>query len=240
MNANSFDLMTLTLLLIMIVVEPLTGIWAFQRLKQWIAEGRANARTRTYNRILVMQWGLTAALLAWWLADGRSLATLGLVPAANGWQWLAIGLGLVGTGFMIWQMFTVLRNPGELAKLREKMGELSGLAPQAPREERLFGAVSLTAGICEEILYRGLLMTVLAAAIGTWPAVVLSSLIFGLGHSYQGVGGIAKTALVGLVMALLTVFSGSLFIPMLLHTVIDVTSGRMMGAAVRSEPAPAT
>jgi membrane protease YdiL (CAAX protease family) len=240
MNANSFDLFALTLLLIMTIALPLLGVWDFQRLKRWIAEGRSDARTRTYNWILVMEWGLTLGLLAWWLADGRSLARLGLVPAAGGWQWLAIGLGLVGTGFMIWQMFSVLRNPDELAKVRDKMGELSGLAPQTPGEVRLFGAVSLTAGVCEEILYRGLLMAALAPAIGTWPAVVLSSLIFGLGHAYQGPGGIAKTALIGLVMALLTVFSGSLFIPMLLHTVIDLTSGRLMGAAQRSEPAPAT
>jgi membrane protease YdiL (CAAX protease family) len=47
--------------------------------------------------------------------------------------------------------------------------------------------------------------------------------------------GIGKTALVGLVMALLTVFSGSLFIAILLHAIIDLTSGRMMGRALTEE-----
>ena len=49
--------------------------------------------------------------------------------------------------------------------------------------------------------------------MGTWPAVALSSLIFGLGHAYQGPAGMGKTGLVGLVMALLTVASGSLVHP---------------------------
>ena len=74
--------------------------------------------------------------------------------------------------------------------------------------------------------------------MATSPAVVLSSIVFGLGHAYQGPVGMGKTALVGLVLALLTVFSGSLFVPMLLHTVIDLTSGRMMGAALRAADWP--
>jgi len=76
-------------------------------------------------------------------------------------------------------------------------------------------------------------MTVLTPAVGLWPAVALSSVIFGMGHAYQGFPGIVKTTLVGLGMALLTVFSGSLLVAMVLHTVIDLTSGRMMGAALK-------
>jgi len=113
------------------------------------------------------------------------------------------------------------------------MGELSNLAPQTPREDRLFGMVSITAGVCEEILYRGLLLATLASLVGTWPAVAISSLIFGMGHAYQGIAGIAKTGTIGLVLALLTVFSGSLFIAIVLHAVVDLTSGRVMGKAQR-------
>jgi len=126
----------------------------------------------------------------------------------------------------------VMRRPDQLREVRSAMGDLGHLAPRTPYENNLFGAVAVTAGVCEEILYRGLLLAVLIPAMGTWPAVAVSSLIFGLGHVYQGWVGIGKTTLVGLVMALLTVFSGSIFVPMLLHAVIDLTSGRMMGAAL--------
>jgi membrane protease YdiL (CAAX protease family) len=70
--------------------------------------------------------------------------------------------------------------------------------------------------------------------VGTWPAVAITSVIFGLGHAYQGFSGIVKTGLVGLVLALLTVFSGSLFIAIVLHAVVDLTSGRLMGKALRT------
>jgi membrane protease YdiL (CAAX protease family) len=95
--------------------------------------------------------------------------------------------------------------------------------------------VSVTAGVCEEILYRGILMGVLTPVVGLWPAVGLSSVIFGLGHAYQGFPGIVKTTLVGFVLALLTVFSGSLLAAMILHAVIDLTSGRMVSAALADE-----
>lgn len=237
MNTNLFDLFALITLLLLIVVTPLLGMWDFRRLLRWVAEGRSDARVKSYNWILITQWTLTLALLGWWILAGRNLTTIGLVPAAAGWQWLAIGLGVAAVAFQIWQMVSVLRSPHQLAKVRDQMGELSDLAPQSAREDRLFGLVSITAGVCEEILYRGLLLAVLVPVVGTWPAVLLSSLIFGLGHAYQGATGIAKTTFVGLILAVLAVFSGSIFVPMLLHAVIDLTSGRMMGAALREAPA---
>jgi membrane protease YdiL (CAAX protease family) len=70
--------------------------------------------------------------------------------------------------------------------------------------------------------------------------VILSTVIFGLGHAYQGVKGIVKTGAAGLVLALLAVGSGSLFIPILLHAVGDLTSGRILGAATRGASADTT
>jgi membrane protease YdiL (CAAX protease family) len=96
----------------------------------------------------------------------------------------------------------------------------------------------VSAGICEELIYRGFLLGVLSALGGAWLGVLISSLIFGLAHSYQGPAGIAKTAGVGLVMAGLTVLTGSLWAAIFLHIVIDITSGliaqRVVYVAARS------
>jgi CAAX protease family protein len=236
MNTNTFDLYALIILLILAIAIPLIGIWDFRRLIRWAEEGRADARVKTYQWILGMEWLLTAGLLGWWLAAGRSFATVGLIPIAERWQWLAIGVGIALTVFMIGQMLFIARKPDQLAKIREQMGDLVHLAPRTPTEDRLFVLVSITAGVCEEVLYRGLLLAALSPVVGTWTAVALSSVIFGLGHVYQGFEGIGKTTFIGLVMALLTVFSGSIFVAILLHTIIDLTSGRMMGVALRTAP----
>ncbi len=162
------------------------------------------------------------------------MESVGLIPVADGRQWFAIGVGVLAILAQVTYLTWVSLSTNALTKVKEQIGELSNLAPQTPREDRLFDMVSITAGVCEEILYRGLLLATLVSLVGTWPAVAITSLIFGLGHAYQGISGIAKTGLVGLVLALFTVSSGSLYIAIVLHAVIDLTSGRIMGRALRN------
>ncbi len=233
----SFDtLFTLIILVLLAVVFPLLGVRDYRLLLGRISDGVADARVQAYKSVLKMHWPLTIGLLAWWLLSGNSLESVGLIPVADGWQWVAIGVGVFAILAQVIYLATVSRNADKLTEIKEQMGELSNLAPQTPTENRLFDMVSITAGVCEEILYRGLLLATLVSLVGTWPAVAISSLIFGLGHAYQGIRGIAKTGLVGLVLALLTVFSGSLFIAIVLHAAIDLTSGRIMGRALRMTP----
>ncbi len=231
MNEQTLDIHALSVLLILAIVVPLLGVWDFRRLMRWIEEGRADAKMKTYRWILMLEWGMTIGMLAWYFAAGKDLGDLKFVSFYQGWEWAGVGLGLGAVGFLVWQMRSVMGNSKKLAEISENMGELKALVPQTLQERRAFVQVSITAGICEEIIYRGLLMIVLAPVLGMWQAVALSSLIFGLGHVYQGFEGVVKTTLVGLALALLALFSGSLLVPIIVHAVIDLISGRMMGAA---------
>ena len=243
MTTITIDLLALTVFLVLAVALPLYGKWDMTRLRRWVAAGRPDARVATYRGIIALEWVLVAVLLGWWLAEGRGLAAVGLVPAAAGRQWLAVGAGLILAAAMVVQWIVVVRRPQSLAELRARIGDLEVMTPRNRTEARTFDLLSLTAGICEEILYRGILLTLVADLVGTWPAVVITSVIFGLGHAYQGAAGIVKTGGVGLLMAVLTVFSGSIFVPMLLHVALDLCSGRMMAAALAggdsaASPAP--
>jgi len=230
----SFDtLFTVTILLLLAVVFPLLGVRDFRLLLRRTSEGAADVRVNFYKDILKVHWSLTIGLLAWWLLSGNDLQSMGLVSVADGWPWSAIGIGVFVILAQVINLAMVSRNTDKLTEFKKKMGDLSNLVPQTPRENRLFDMVSITAGVCEEILYRGLLLATLVSLVGTWPAVAITSLIFGLGHAYQGISGIAKTGLVGLVLAWLTVSSGSLYIAIVLHAVVDLTSGRIMGRALQ-------
>ena len=72
-----------------------------------------------------------------------------------------------------------------------------------------------------------------------WPAAILSSIVFGVGHVYMGVRQIPNTAVIGLVMATLAILSGSLWPAMLLHAAIDWNSGEI-GFHVLNAPEPAS
>ncbi len=87
-------------------------------------------------------------------------------------------------------------------------------------------ALAITAGLCEEFLYRGFAMAVLAnLGLRTWLVVVLSSVLFGLAHSYQGRGGIVMTMVVGLVLGTSRTAFGSLVPAVFWHSAVDVVAG---------------
>lgn len=234
MNILGIDLFTWTLLTLFLVVGPILGRRKFLSLQRHLAEGRTQKRMQIYDNNLRWQWGTTAALVAVWLLLGRGLAEIGFTFRPARWELLVIGLAAATIVALVAYSSRIVSNRGQLEQAREELGDLAAVAPHSAAEMRRFTWVSITAGICEELLYRGLLMTSLAAAFGTWPAVFLSSVVFGIGHSYQGLVGGIKTAAIGLVLAVVVVTSGSLFAAILLHIVFDVTQGRIMHAAVNS------
>ncbi|HEX2729856.1 MAG TPA: CPBP family intramembrane glutamic endopeptidase [Rubrobacteraceae bacterium] len=91
------------------------------------------------------------------------------------------------------------------------------LLPSTREERWVFAALSVTAGICEEILFRGFLLFYLQDFFLGLPlaaAVTVSSIVFGMAHLYQGGKGVLGTGVFVLGMALLYVWSGSLLLPM--------------------------
>ena len=122
-------------------------------------------------------------------------------------------------------MLLKLRGNSEArGKLMKAMAALWFILPVTREERRWFFVVSITAGVCEEVVYRGFLIHYLMGApagIGVTLAVVVSSVIFGIGHIYQGVRGAIGTAILGFVFAVLFVVTGNLAAPILLHAAID-------------------
>jgi membrane protease YdiL (CAAX protease family) len=91
-------------------------------------------------------------------------------------------------------------------------------------------AVALTAGVCEEFLYRGWLLSLIATASGSlWIALVASSIVFGFAHAYQGRNGILGASVLGIVMGGVFLFSRTLLPGQILHAAIDLNSGFALG-----------
>jgi membrane protease YdiL (CAAX protease family) len=84
----------------------------------------------------------------------------------------------------------------------------------------------VSAGIGEELFYRGFLLWYLGTVVSTAGAVVVSSTLFGLAHVMHGASAAARAGLLGVVFCGLYLWTGSLWVPMLLHTAIDWFSGR--------------
>lgn len=94
----------------------------------------------------------------------------------------------------------------------------------------LLAAAWITAALGEELLFRGFLLNEVADLLGGggtgWAAsAVITSVIFGAGHFYQGPGGVLATGVIGLVLAATYVAAGrNLWVPVLGHGLLDTVS----------------
>jgi CAAX protease family protein len=97
--------------------------------------------------------------------------------------------------------------------------------PATRTERHWWVLVCITAGVCEETLFRGFMPYYLHV----WPwtlnltlALLISSAIFGLNHLYAGIGGLFGSALAGFLFGLLFWVGGNLLLPIVLHALVDL------------------
>jgi membrane protease YdiL (CAAX protease family) len=107
------------------------------------------------------------------------------------------------------------------------------------RDWQAFAPLAVTAGICEELLFRGYLVWFLTPWLGLWGAAGLSVVSFGVAHGYQGPTFAVRAFLAGAVMGGLALLTGSVLPGMVLHAVVDLAGGYAGYRALRETPAPA-
>ncbi len=80
--------------------------------------------------------------------------------------------------------------------------------------------IALFAGVFEELLFRGVIQNGLDGAIGLWPALMLTSLLFGLAHAMTW-SYFFLTAVMGLYLGGLYAWTDQLLVPILAHFLYD-------------------
>lgn len=213
------------LAVLLVVAMPFAADWEHRRFAAAVLRSDRDARWRGYVRTMVVEWILVLVVVILWLQQRRALAALGLPLDVAMRGWIGFGVGLAAVAFLVVQGRAAARSPEAMQAARRQLQPIESLIPRTDREARAFAALSITAGICEEILYRGFLLAWCASFTGAWLAAVLTSIAFGMGHAYQGAAGVWRTGLLGLGLAALALGSGALWAPMLVHAVIDLNSG---------------
>jgi membrane protease YdiL (CAAX protease family) len=221
----------------LVLGEPVVGHVLHRRF-----EGRLRtdegARRSFYRRLLVLEWGLAVLAVAVWLSSSDvGAAGVGLRwpqawpgPVSGAAAVLVLAFVVLSTralrsGALAEVAAQVRRRPGEGRHSEPPVHATLALLPRTTAERRLFTLVGVTAGVCEEWLYRGFFLAVAAAVAGglSEPLLVLvAAAAFGMAHAYQGVAGVVTTGVLGGVLAGLYLDTGSLLVPVLLHVLIDL------------------
>jgi CAAX protease family protein len=171
--------------------------------------------------VVLRDLALVSLILFFIWRNGEPLAQLGW-NFKNGWKDLSLGIGLFLPMFLTagW-----LDNALQAAGFSAPAMPIPSFLEATGRAELLlaFFLVVLVA-IAEETIFRGYLL-LRFRGVGLSPpwAVVLSAVIFSLGHGYEGTSGVVTVGTLGLVFAAIYLWRQSLVAPMVMHFLQDFT-----------------
>jgi hypothetical protein len=171
------------------------------------------------------------------------VTSLGWRQAGGGWEslgfmllpgWGAVAawtVAVLAAAFLWFQWRTAVRSEEARARYAAQANEARGfdwIRPTTPREYRLFRWMAVTAGITEEVVFRGFLIGVLASWMPLWAAALAALVVFVGAHVYQGPSGMLRILPVSAVLTFLFLISGTLFPGIVLHAAVDLAAGAIL------------
>lgn len=207
------------------IIAPIYIFLTHEKEKQQV-EQKQRSLMSVYRSTMLLIWSPTLVLTVLLWQGHVEVAAVGFK-----WQWeLANQLGMLAViGSIIyccWSVVSYRHDEQTKAALAKQFKGYEYFIPKTKKELHMFNwGVSTSAGICEEILFRGYLLALFSAYMPIYLAVILSSIAFGLPHIYQGIKGVFRTGFMGLIFALIYLATDSLLVPILLHIIFDVYGG---------------
>jgi membrane protease YdiL (CAAX protease family) len=178
-------------------------------------------RPAMYLITIAVEWLLLGIVLVGvWYAGSSVFTVLG-----ERWRSLSQFLRDAGIGLLILiasiLLTSVLSDHSHASDSRTHF-----LLPQSTVERLLWILLSLTAGICEEAVYRGYLQKQFIAMTKNIPVgIVIPGLLFGAAHSYQGLANAAGIAVLGIMSGILAYWLRTVRPGMIAHVLQDVLGG---------------
>jgi len=176
-----------------------------------------------YVSLIAMEWGLFV-----WVWRGGLRRTGTRLSEVIGGQWANAKDVLVDCGLAlgVWATWTLV----EMAWNRwfgiGHAASIQNYLPQRALEILLWIGVSISAGFCEELVFRGYFQKQFETFTQSrWVSLLLQAVLFGIAHGYQGVEACVKIACFGALYGLLAMWRKSLRPGMIAHAWGDILSG---------------
>ena len=169
-----------------------------------------------------MDWAL---LYYCWVGVHRAGGNLSTLSGGlwSSWRSLAMDVAIALPFWVIWESaaYGVHWLLGA-----NKAKSVDSLLPQTAVEVVIWIATSVTAGICEEMAFRGYLQRQLRALTGgVVPAVLGQGIVFGLFHAYQGWKNVIVISVLGVLFGALAAWRRNLRANIIVHAWADFWSG---------------
>lgn len=234
LSAESLSLVDIVMLAVIVIGLPLETLLTLKSGRAELASGKPGVRIKRYTQTIFLLWGLALPIIILWATSGRDWAALGFqvqsgTIAIAGWA-LA---GLMAI-FFVYQLALVTRSASVRDDFRNGLAKdeiMSNFMPQTEAERRVFNLMGVSAGIAEEIIFRGYLIWALSLFMPVWVAATGALLVFTLLHLYQGAKQLPTIFMFAALATLVFVLSGSLWPAIAVHIFIDVINNQTIWKA---------
>jgi membrane protease YdiL (CAAX protease family) len=224
-------------LVLMTVVYPIAGYYQSKRLRDQMVN-------RVYNKILwyrssiIWSWVPTLAIMFLVLISGFNLADLGFVtPSAqinrvgNIWFYGALAGAAI---YFIYSLYAILSfrlsNKIRLEHADKIPAAMRMMLPVSIKEKSAWTLLAISAGITEEINYRGYLffaIPLIFPRVSGLAIIGVTSLLFAIGHIYQGKEAF-KPALAGVAIGTIFYLTGSIYPVIIIHIAQDLVAKELL------------
>jgi uncharacterized protein len=184
-------------------------------------------RSRIYALGIVSEWLLVAYVISGLQPRGAHVIKSIIDPTQlTGRRWIRYGLVALAA-FVIWGVFGVLLGKtGLLRPAPEDIRHLMVFLPGEPVERGLWVGLSLTAGFCEEFVYRGYLLRQFQTLTGRLSiAIVLQAILYAAAHAALPWQIMVIVGFLGVLFGSVAAMQRSLIPGMLLHVAMDILPG---------------
>jgi membrane protease YdiL (CAAX protease family) len=193
------------------------GIFAYKELKTALKKGEREALLREYKITILGEiiGGLIAfGAIGYEVFKPSDMFGISFGERANG----LIAAAAIGS------LLSLIILP-LLAKFGKNVivGDIEALLPRTKNEKLWFILVALSAGICEELIFRGYGLRLFESiGFSGMSLLIVTAVVFGLVHIYQGFLGVITTAMMGALFTLIYIQTGSLWWSIVAHIFIDL------------------
>jgi membrane protease YdiL (CAAX protease family) len=204
-------------------VIGLLGLSLLQTLPRFAArEAHLPSRIPTYIFTICYEFVLLGYV---WLGTWLRRTTLRDLIGGRWARWKDFWTD-VGVAFLFWLVILAVLTTLSYSLHFNGNEAASFLMPQTVPEMILWVALAVSAGFCEELIFRGYLQRqFLALTQNVAAAVILQGIVFGTAHAYQGAKAILVISVYGMMFGALAAIRKSLRPGMLQHATQDGVSG---------------
>lgn len=228
---NSFSVVFIVLILYLLVIVPVSGYIEYKKLNQNKSD-EPDRKLREYRHTIIWSWIPVVLIVILLPSTNETLSNIGFrwinINASGFSKWVVIPFLVLCLVYLLYNIYSIIvLNISKEARAQASKNipeQIKTFLPKTKEEKKAWVFVALSAGFTEEIVYRGYFFFafgLLFPTLSIFYILLISTVLFGIGHIYQG-KEVIKPTILGLIFGFSFIIFDSIIPVIVMHIVQDL------------------